>query len=204
MFSFTFRAAVLTTSLLAGASVAAFAAPLERVASSPPAIPRINDGLGKAASSAEIAAWKIDVEPDGKNLPPGSGAVSEGSKIFAASCASCHGAGGSGGIAPRLVGGVGTLDTAHPIKTVGSYWPYATTVFDYIRRAMPFTHPQSLTNDQVYALVAYILHQNKIVSVNAVMDKTTLPAVKMPNRNGFILHDPRPDVNAKACMSGCP
>ena len=204
MFSFALRAAVLTTSLLLWSTIAVFAASPTYVSSSQPAIPRVKYGLGKAASGAQIADWNIDVEPNGKNLPPGSGSVSEGKKIFAANCASCHGADGRGGIAPRLVGGIGTLNSAHPIKTVGSYWPYATTLFDYIRRAMPFTHPESLTNDQVYSLVAYILHQNKIIAANAAMDKATLAAVKMPNRNGFIWRDPRPDVHAKACMSGCP
>lgn len=161
-------------------------------------------GLGRTATPAEIQGWNIDVEPDGQGLPSGSGTVAEGAKVYAASCASCHGAKGEGGIGPRLVGGIGTLATAHPVKTVGSYWPFATTVFDFIRRAMPFTRPESLSNDQVYAVVADILYLNGIVPKTAVMDRTTLPKVKMPNRNGFIWHDPRPDTHAKACMANCP
>jgi S-disulfanyl-L-cysteine oxidoreductase SoxD len=161
-------------------------------------------GLGRPATSADVAAWNIDVEPDGKDLPPGSGTPAEGARIFTAACAICHGDPGQGGTAPRLVGGIGTLATTDPIKTVGSYWPYATTVFDYIRRAMPFTAPQSLTNDQVYAVVAYILDRNGIVGDNGVMNATSLPAVQMPNRSGFLWVDPRPDVHASACLTGCP
>lgn len=181
-----------------------FAAPPAAVAPPAPSIPRADLGLGRTATSADIAAWNIDIEPGGRNLPPGSGTPAVGAKIFAATCAVCHGDHGQGGIAPRLVGGEGTLASAHPVKTVGSYWPYATTVFDYIRRAMPFTSPESLTNDQVYALVAYLLNQNGIIPDNAVMNATTLPAVKMPNVNGFVWEDPRPDVHARACMTGCP
>lgn len=161
-------------------------------------------GLGRTATPAEIHGWNIDVEPDGHNLPPGSGTVADGARVYATSCASCHGAQGQGGIGPRLVGGIGSLATAHPVKTVGSYWPFATTVFDYIRRAMPFNQPESLSNDQMYAVVAEVLHLNGIVPRTAVMDRTTLPQVKMPNRDGFIWHDPRPDTHANACMTGCP
>jgi S-disulfanyl-L-cysteine oxidoreductase SoxD len=188
--------------LVAGAR--GFAASPANVAPPAPPIPRVDFGLGRTATAADIAAWNIDVEPDGRNLPPGSGTPADGAKLFASTCAVCHGDHGQGGIAPRLVGGIGTLATAHPIKTVGSYWPYATTIFDYVRRAMPFTSPESLTNDQVYALVAYLLDQNGIVPSSAVMNATTLPAVKMPNRSGFLWVDPRPDVHASACMTGCP
>lgn len=166
-------------------------------------LPHPHAGIGQPAGSADISAWNIDVEPDGHSLPLGRGTVAQGAALYASTCASCHGADGEGGIGPRLVGGFGTLDTAHPVKTLGSYWPYATTVFDYIRRAMPFTHPQSLTNDQVYALVAYLLHRNGIVPADAVMDRSTLPAVKMPNRDGFIWSDPRPDVHDNACEEHC-
>jgi S-disulfanyl-L-cysteine oxidoreductase SoxD len=182
----------------------AFAAAPQTAAPPPPAIPHTSFGLGRTATAADIAAWNIDVQPDGKNLPPGSGTVADGAKIFASTCAVCHGAEGQGGLGPRLVGGIGTLATAHPVKTIGSYWPYATTLFDYIRRAMPFTSPESLTNDQVFALVAFLLNRNGILPDNAVMDRTTLPAVKMPNRNGFLWEDPRPDVRATACMTNCP
>lgn len=150
-------------------------------------------GIGRPATAAEIAGWDIDVRADGRGLPPGHGSVTEGRQIYATTCAACHGDNGEGKIGDRLVGGFGTLATAKPVKTVGSYWPYATTLFDYIRRAMPFNAPQSLTNDQVYAVSAYILYLNKIVPENAVLDAGSLPKVAMPNRNGFT-PDPRPDV----------
>jgi S-disulfanyl-L-cysteine oxidoreductase SoxD len=181
----------------------AFAAVPSSVAPPPSAVPRVDFGLGRPATEADISAWNIDVEPDGKNLPAGNGTSAEGAKVYASACASCHGDHGQGGLAPRLVGGMDTLGTAHPVKTVGSYWPYATTVFDYIRRAMPFTSPESLTSDEVYAVVAYLLNQNGIIPANAAMDSTTLPKVKMPNRGGFVWEDPRPDVHASACMTGC-
>jgi cytochrome c len=184
-------------------SATVFAASLEKVAPSPPAIPPVDFGLGRTATGADIAAWNIDVEPDRRTLPPGSGTAAQGAKIYASTCASCHGDQGQGGVAPALVGGAGTLGTAHPVKTVGSYWPYATTVFDYIRRAMPFTSPESLSNDEVYALVAYLLSQNGTITGNAVMNAATLPKVRMANRNGFVWEDPRPDVHTSACMTGC-
>jgi mono/diheme cytochrome c family protein len=151
-------------------------------------------GIGDAATSAQIAGWDIDVRADGRGLPRGQGSVREGEKIFAETCAACHGAKGEGKPADRLVGGFGTLATSKPVQTVGSYWPYATTLFDYIRRAMPFNSPQSLTADQVYAVSAYILYLNQIVTEGTVLDATSLPRVEMPNRNGFISPDPRPDV----------
>jgi mono/diheme cytochrome c family protein len=151
-------------------------------------------GIGHAAAPAEIAGWDIDVRGDGQGLPPGRGSARDGAKIFAAQCASCHGANGEGKPAEELVGGFGTLATAKPVRTVGSYWPYATTLFDFIRRAMPFTAPQSLSADQVYAVSAYILYLNGIVAEDAVLDAHTLPAIAMPNRNGFTSPDPRPDV----------
>jgi cytochrome c len=154
-------------------------------------------GIGTPATPEQIAGWNIDVDPQGKGLPPGSGTVAEGAKIFADTCAACHGAKGEGGAQDRLVGGQGTLSSAKPIKTVGSYWPYATTLFDYIRRAMPLTAPQSLTADQVYAVSAYILYLNGIVPEGAVLDAATLPNVAMPNRNGFIGADPTPDAHAR-------
>jgi mono/diheme cytochrome c family protein len=150
--------------------------------------------LGQPVSPALIKGWDIDVRPDGAGLPPGQGSAVQGQGVFTAECAACHGAQGQGGLADTLVGGFGTLASAKPIRTVGSYWPYATTLYDYIHRAMPFNAPQSLSPDQVYAVSAYILYLNHIIPQNEVLDKTTLPAVKMPNRNGFITKDPRPDV----------
>jgi S-disulfanyl-L-cysteine oxidoreductase SoxD len=151
-------------------------------------------GIGHAATPAEIAGWDIDVRADGRGLPPGHGSVRDGEKIFAETCAACHGAKGEGKPADRLVGGFGTLATSKPVRTVGSYWPYATTLFDYTRRAMPFNAPQSLTADQIYAVSAYILYLNHVVTEDTVLDAASLPRVRMPNRNGFTSPDPRPDV----------
>jgi cytochrome c len=161
-------------------------------------------GLGHAIPPSELAPWDIDVRADGAGLPPGQGSVAQGRQIFADACAACHGDKGEGRPVPgavggfdRLVGGFGTLNKASPVKTVGSYWPYATTLFDYVRRAMPFNAPQSLSDDQVYAVCAYILFMNKIVAEDSVLDAKSLPQVKMPNRNGFITEDPRPDVKSR-------
>ncbi len=150
-------------------------------------------GFGRPATDAEVKAWNIDAAPDGHGLPPGQGTVSQGAAIYTAKCASCHGATGIEGPQNRLVGGQGSLASDNPVKTIGSFWPYATTLYDYINRAMPLTAPQSLTPDEVYALVAWLLHQNDIIPPDAVMDAVTLPAVRMPNRAGFV-SDPRPDV----------
>lgn len=148
--------------------------------------------LGRPATPDEIAKADISIPPDGKGLPPGSGSVAQGAQVFAAKCAVCHGANAQGTPnGDRLVGGIGTLASANPVKTVSSYWPYATTLFDYIRRAMPLTSPQSLQNDEDYAVVAYILSIDNIVPKDAVLDAQSLPKVQMPNRNGFINWEPR-------------
>jgi S-disulfanyl-L-cysteine oxidoreductase SoxD len=149
--------------------------------------------VGRAATPAEIKGWDIDIGPDGSNLPPGSGSVERGRVVFSEQCAACHGADGQGGVGDRLVGGQGTLASAKPVRTVGSYWPYAPTLFDYIRRAMPQNAPQSLSDQDVYAVSAYILNLNGLVPADAVLDAKTLAAVKMPNRDRFV-SDPRPDV----------
>lgn len=151
-------------------------------------------GLGAALTPAAVAPWNIDIAPDGAGLPAGSGSVAAGRAVYAAQCAACHGAQGEGGIADRLVGGVGTLKADRPVKTIGSFWPYATTLYDFIRRAMPYTAPQTLSADDVYAVTAFLLHANGIVSANTVLDARTLPAVRMPNQDGFIA-DHRPDAN---------
>jgi cytochrome c len=153
--------------------------------------------LGRAPTQAEIDAWNIDVRADGRGLPPGRGSVAQGRTIFAETCSACHGEKGQGGPADPLVGGSGTLTQRNPVRTVGSYWPYATTLFDFIRRAMPFSAPESLDADQVYAVSAYVLALNGIVSDDTVLDATNLPKISMPNRNGFISPDPRPDVPAE-------
>lgn len=142
-------------------------------------------GLGKPITENQIQAWNIDVGPSGVGLPPGSSTAISGEKLYQQQCASCHGDQGQGGVANRLVGG-GALNTDKPVKTVGSFWPYSTTIFDYVKRTMPHQSPQSLTNDQVYAATAYILYLNKIIEKDAVMDAKTLPLVKMPNKDGFI------------------
>jgi cytochrome c len=158
-------------------------------------------GIGRVATPAEIAGWNIDVGGDGSNLPPGSGSVSHGREVFDQQCAACHGARGEGGVGDRLVGGQSTLATPKPVRTVGSYWPYAPTLFDYIRRAMPQNAPGSLGNDDVYAVSAYILSLNGLLPADATLDAKTLAAIKMPNRNMFV-GDPRPDVKNPECMSG--
>jgi S-disulfanyl-L-cysteine oxidoreductase SoxD len=151
-------------------------------------------GLGRPATPEEITGWDIDVRADGQGLPSGSGSVRDGLKVYAERCAACHGDKGEGNPMDRLVGGTGTLASANPVRTVGSFWPYATTLFDYVRRAMPFNAPESLTVDQVYAVCAYLLYLNQIVPAEAVLDAATLPKVRMPNRDGFTSPDPRPDV----------
>ena len=143
-------------------------------------------GIGRAATPAEIAGWNIDVDRDGHNLPPGSGTVRHGREVFDQQCAACHGAKGEGGLGDRLVGGQGTLATPKPMRTVGSYWPYAPTLFDYIRRAMPLNRSKSLANDEVYAVTAYLLNLNGVIADTATIDAQTLPKVTMPNRDGFI------------------
>ena len=150
-------------------------------------------GIGRPATEAEIAAWKIDIDRDGRKLPPGHGSVAHGRAVFEAQCASCHGDRGEGGMGERLAGGQGTLASAKPIKTVGSFWPYAPTLFDYIRRAMPMNAPQSLSDDDVYAVSGYVLHLNGLATEEAVFDAQSLAAIRMPNRDGFV-PDPRPDV----------
>ena len=174
------------------------------IALAPGALAGERYGLGHEISPQDFAAWDIDVRPDGQGLPPGHGSVAEGREIFAQVCAACHGDKGEGKSVPgavggfdRLVGGFGTLDKPSPTLTVGSFWPYATTLFDYVRRAMPFSAPQSLTNDQVYAVSAYVLYMNNIVPEDAVLDAKSLPQVKMPNQDGFITEDPRPDVKSR-------
>jgi len=143
--------------------------------------------LGKPISPADLAPWALSIAPDGTGLPPGRGSVKLGKELFVEKCAGCHGLEGEGQAADRLVGGQGTLTSDRPIRTVGSYWPYATTLFDYIRRAMPLNEPQSLTNDEVYSAAAYILFMNKLVGANATLDAKSLAKVKMPNKDNFFV-----------------
>lgn len=155
-------------------------------------------GFGRAATSNDITDLDIDISPDGTGLPTGSGTPAQGAAVFATKCASCHGDKGQGGLPASsevLVGTQPWFQEGNPRavgpRTIGNYWPYATTVYDYVRRAMPFTAPQSLTNDEVYQVVAWLLNQNKIIGDNDVMDAQSLPKVQMPNRDGFV-PDPRP------------
>jgi S-disulfanyl-L-cysteine oxidoreductase SoxD len=154
-------------------------------------------GVGQPATAEQIRNLGAAIAPDGGGLPEGSGTPSAGREVYSALCSNCHGEKGEGGVGPPLVGGQGTLRSAKPLKTVGSYWPYATTVWDYINRAMPFDRPGLLKPPEVYALTAYILNLNGIIGNNQPMDAKSLPKVKMPNRDGFVA-DPRPDVGAAA------
>jgi mono/diheme cytochrome c family protein len=142
--------------------------------------------LGRVAAPEEIASWDISIGPDGAGLPPGSGTPKRGEAVFTAKCLACHGEKGAGKPNDPLTGGSGTLVADQvPVKTVGSFWPYATTIFDYVRRAMPLNESKSLTNDEVYAVVAYLLQLNGIIGENDTIDAQTLPRVRMPNRDGF-------------------
>jgi cytochrome c len=167
--------------------------------------------VGRAPTKEEIQAWDISVGPDGKGLPPGSGTAKEGEPIFAAKCAVCHGTNGEGAkIGPRIVGGkadLETLTTLRPVRSVGGYWPYATTVWDFINRAMPRGQSGSLTPNEVYALTALILAKSEIIKEDEVLDAKTLPKVQMPNRNGFVPQrfEDIPDEKKRGCKQGvCP
>ncbi|MBT8069247.1 MAG: c-type cytochrome [Xanthomonadales bacterium] len=160
-------------------------------------------GIGKAATAEEIAGWDIDIRPDGKGLPPGSGSVEDGEMMYEEKCASCHGSFGEGvGRYPVLSGGEGSLTEPRPEKTVGSYWPYASTLWDYIHRAMPFTQPQSMSDDEVYAITAYVLYLNDLVEDDFVLTAETFTSIEMPNQDGFFLDD-RPDTENTTCMEDC-
>ena len=150
-------------------------------------------GIGKSPTDKEIRAWDIDVSPTGEGLPSGRGTVKQGAQVFADKCAVCHGATGMEGPQDRLVGGQNTLQTPNPVRTIGSYWPFATTLYDYIHRAMPYNAPQSLSPEETYSVIAWLLYQNQIIREDAVIDDQTLPRIQMPNRSGFV-PDPRPDI----------
>ena|SRR2546425_737644 len=173
-------------------------------------------GIGRVATPEEIQTWDISITPDGKGLPAGSGTATDGAKLYAQKCAACHGRTGSEGPAgPRLVGDRATLTTLRPQRTVGSYWPFATQIWDFINRAMPpnfFNRPvpadQKLTPDQVYALTAFLLYQNGIIKESGVIDANSLPKIQMPNRNGFVpprLEDVLDYRGKRGCRFGtCP
>jgi len=153
-------------------------------------------GVGRPPTPDEMRRLGSAIAPDGTGLPAGSGTVAAGRDVFAVQCARCHGPTGEGDVGARLVGGQGTLATPRPLRTVGSFWPYATTLWDYVNRAMPFDKPSLLEPSEVYAVVAFILNLNGIIDESRVMDAATLPKVRMPNRDGFVV-DPRPDVPQK-------
>ena len=164
--------------------------------------------IGKLATKIEVAGWDIDVRPDGVGAPKGSGNAIDGEEIYVNRCAACHGDFGEGiDRWPALVGGDGTLASHDPEKTTGSYWPYASTIFDYIYRSMPFGEAQTLTHNETYKLVAYLLSMNEIIDEDYVLSDKNIGKIKMPNANGFLLPDPRPDVkkykNGQPCMKNC-
>ena len=169
-----------------------------------PAVAKVGEyGIGKPATPEEIAGWDIDIRPDGKGLPPGSGSVEDGEMLYEEKCASCHGSFGEGvGRYPVLAGGEGTLTDERPDRTIGSYWPYASTVWDYIHRAMPFPQPQSLTDDEVYAITAYVLNLNDLVDDDFVLTQDNFASIEMPNKDGFFFDD-RPDTHNTECMENC-
>lgn len=149
--------------------------------------------LGVPAAVADIAAWNMTVYPDGQGLPPGRGNAAEGKAVYQARCERCHGPKGAGGSAEELAGGTTeSLKGPHPDKTIGAYWPHATTVFDFVRRSMPLDAPGSLSNDQIYAVTAYLLQINGIIDESSEMNADTLPKVRMPNRDGFVWVEVKP------------
>ncbi len=195
--------------LSAGFALSAFAAYACFAASAPTESRERHFGFGKAATASEIAGWDIDVISDGIGLPDGRGSVEEGQLIYDAKCAACHGTFGESNSYLQIAGGVGTLRSDQPIRTTGSKLNYAPTLWDYIRRAMPLATPQTLTHDEVYALTAYVLYLNDIVPAGTVLDRATLPKIRMPNRDGFttehgfLRQDGKPDTGNVACMSDC-
>lgn len=163
--------------------------------------------LGTIATAEEVAGWDIDVRPDGLGAPVGTGNAFDGEEIYAERCASCHGDFGEAvDNWPVLVGGADTLDSHDPVKTTGSYWPYASTMYDYIYRAMPFGEAQSLTADETYQIVAFLLYMNDIIDDEFEVSHENIGTIEMPNRNGFMLPDPRPDaqpISGELCMTNC-
>ena len=163
--------------------------------------------LGQLATAEQVAGWDIDVRPDGLGAPVGAGNAFDGEEVYVDRCASCHGDFGEAVDRwPVLVGGEGTLNGHDPVKTTGSYWPYASTMFDYIYRAMPFGEAQSLTHNETYQIVAYLLYMNDIIDDEFEVSQENIGTIEMPNRNGFMMPDPRPDaqpISGVACMKNC-
>ena len=187
---------------------ATLAGGLMLVLTSVPALPAERPfNLGKIATAEEVAGWDIDVRPDGLGAPVGTGNAIDGEEVYADLCAACHGDFGEGiDRWPELVGGEGSLNTHDPLKTTGSYWPYASTLYDYIYRAMPFGESQSLSHNETYQIVAFLLYMNDIIEDDFDLSHDNLGAIVMPNRDGFFMPDPRPDaqpVSAEPCMNNC-
>ena len=167
------------------------------------ALPSSIPGIGRPATTLEIAGWDIAVRGDGHNLPPGSGTAKEGEELYVTHCAACHGDFGEGLERwPALMGGRGSLRSDQPRRTIGSFWQHAPAVFDYIRRAMPYAAPQSLSNDEYYAITAYLLFLNELIGEEDKVDAASLTKLAMPNRDGFVL-EARPDTENDACMNNC-
>ncbi|TAM11885.1 MAG: cytochrome c [Nevskiaceae bacterium] len=165
----------------------------------------VHYAYGTTPTAAQVKGWDVDVFPDGEGLPPGQGTVAQGEPLYEARCSACHGLFGEGVAKfPNLNNSsLDDLKATPPVKTIGNYWPYAPKIFDYIRRAMPFPMPGSLTDEETYAITAYLLNLNNLVGSDFVADAQTLAKVQMPNRNGLIVNDLKPDTHAKRCMKGC-
>ena len=195
-------------STMSGLVKATFAGGFMLVLTSAPALPADRPfNLGKIATAEEVAGWDIDVRPDGLGAPVGMGNAIDGEEVYADLCAACHGDFGEGVDRwPELVGGEGSLDTHDPLKTTGSYWPYASTLYDYVYRAMPFGESQSLSYDETYQIVAFLLYMNDIIEDDFDLSQENIGSIEMPNRDGFFMPDPRPDaqaVNVEPCMTNC-
>ena len=193
---------------MSGLIKATFAGGFMLVLTSAPALPADRPfNLGKIATAEEVAGWDIDVRPDGLGAPVGMGNAIDGEEVYADLCAACHGDFGEGVDRwPELVGGEGSLGTHDPLKTTGSYWPYASTLYDYVYRAMPFGESQSLSYDETYQIVAFLLYMNDIIEDDFDVSHENIGTIEMPNRDGFFMPDPRPDaqpVSAEPCMNNC-
>ena len=195
-------------STMSGLVKATFAGGFMLVLAAAPALPADRPfNLGKIATAEEVAGWDIDVRPDGLGAPVGMGNAIDGEEVYADLCAACHGDFGEGVDRwPELVGGEGSLGTHDPLKTTGSYWPYASTLYDYVYRAMPFGESQSLSYDETYQIVAFLLYMNDIIEDDFDVSQENIGSIEMPNRDGFFMPDPRPDaqaVNVEPCMTNC-
>ena len=190
--------------LLAGTAQAAQPAQPKGPGAHATAAPAVKAAFGQPITEAELASWNIDIRTtDGAGLPDGSGTIAQGQAVYDGKCASCHGAKAEGGpMFGTMVGGIGSFTTERRLLTPGSMYPFAPVLFDYVRRAMPLTQPQSLSNDEVYAVTGYILHLNGLLPADAVVNAAALKALKMPNRDGFMVDD-RPDTKAVRCMKDC-